>query len=171
LGGNKVLDFWQETQKDNFHFCYINTNKNIIINCVEALFSGNKATMFTNNYKFIIHPATEKCITNSDVASSSSSSLEQDIYDYIAQMYPKNKHLKFTFKFLIDLELINSNLFFVPFPNIHIADFCSFINNRFSNKNTKPNATMIKLCRHLQQLNIKMPKIAIKNPIAQKYLT
>ena len=97
--------------------------------------------------------------------------LDHELDDYVTQMYPKNKHLKYICKMLTAHHLINDQLFFVPFPNVHIADFCSFLNNRFNNKSSKPNSTMIKLCRYLQQLHLKMPKVAIKNPLAQKYLT
>jgi hypothetical protein len=49
------------------------------------------------------------------------------------------------FKILQPLNLIDNNLFFTSFPNIHVADFCSFINNKFE-------------------------KNGGKNPVAQKYV-
>jgi hypothetical protein len=73
------------------------------------------------------------------------------------------------FKILQPLNLIDNNLFFTSFPNIHVADFCSFINNKFE-KNGGTDQKFIKLCKFLRSNQIKFPKIAIKNPVAQKYV-
>lgn len=170
IGGTDVMSFWQEPQKCNFHFCYINNNRNYIINCVEQLFSGHSATMFANKKTFIIHEKDKPCLENETTNNVQDNSIESTINEYLLQMYPKNKHLKFVFKPLLSHNLISENLFFIPFPHVHIADFCSFLNNRLQ-KQSQVNPTMIKLCKYIQQMHLKVPKIAIKNPVAQKYLT
>jgi hypothetical protein len=167
LGGN-VLDFFNDIEKYNFHFCYINCNKNYIINCIDQLFVNKKTTMFANRQKYIIHNENHVCQVepiNADV-----NQIENEINLYLQTAYPRNKHLPFLFKIMLAKNLLNSDLFFVNFPNIHVADFCAFINNRFDKKIDKKN-DLFKLCQYLQKHHIKFPKIAIKNPLAQKYLT
>jgi len=167
LGGTQVMSFWQEPPRFNYHFCYINCNKNYVINYVNNLFLGKQATMFANQQKFIIHSEKETC----DLLSSSSdvNSVEQDVTEYLSSAYPKSKHLFLVAKILLKNKLINSTLFFDKFPQIHLADFCAFINNRFD-KQEKNNIIMTKLCKYMQKENIKFPRIAIKNPYAQKLL-
>lgn len=163
LGGSKVLDFYQEPPKFNFNFCYINCNKNYLINCVENLFLEKKCTMFAVNETYIIHPSKTFCQEESNI-----SSVETQLNEYLTMSYPKNKHLPIVFKILIDKSVVSKDLFFTNFPNIHVADFCSFINNRFGKKETTI-PDLIKLCKYLKKKSIKLPKTCIKNPTAQKY--
>jgi hypothetical protein len=49
LGGPETLDFYQSVQKANYHFAYVNSARNYIINRVENLFNANQqAIMFAN---------------------------------------------------------------------------------------------------------------------------
>lgn len=167
LGGTQVLDFWQEPAKFSYHFCYINCNKNYLINCVDKLFLGLETTMFANHQKFVIHSQHKACSSNTTTVTSN---IQQDLDDYAKNTYPKNKTLHLVFKPMLEHDLINTNLFFKQFPTIHVADFCSFINNRFY-KNETGNAQMIKLCKYMQKKKIRFPKIAIRNPVAIKLFT
>lgn len=166
LGGPAVLDFWQEPIRFNYHFCYINCNRNYLINCVDKLFLGHQTTMFANQQKFVIHSDRTTCHSNAD---SEDSGIQKDLDDFAQKTYPKNKTLHLVFKPLLANNLINDCLFFTHFPSIHIADFCSFINNRFYKNDVKD--IMLKLCKYMQKINIKIPKVAIKNPVAIKLLT
>lgn len=169
MGGKSVLDFWNEPPKYNFHFCYVNCNKNYLINNVDQLFLGKIATMFANQQKFIIHSDNKPC----DLLSQDkhqNNIVEDEINNYLTSTYPKNKHLPLVFKILLQHELVNHSLFFTSFPNIHVADFCTFINNKFD-KREKSKEDIIKFCKFLQKKQIKLPKVAIKNPVAQKLLT
>lgn len=171
IGGQNVMNFWQEPPRFNYFFCYINCNKNYVINFVNNLFLGNKATMFANSEKFVIHGENELCnsnINNNDIEYENN--IEKDVQEYISNAYPKNKNLFLVAKILIKHSLINSTLFFQGFPQIHLADFFAFINNRFD-KIDKPNVQMTKFCKYLQRNNIKFPRIVIKNPKAQKLLS
>lgn len=169
LGGSKVLTYWQEPPKYSFNFCYINCNKNYLINSVEKLFLGKETTMFASEQRFIIHSEKSKCGAAAAAAESSSSELEDQIMVYLNTMYPKNKYLPIVFKILMQHRLINESLFFVSFPRIHIADFCSFIQNRFD-QHERASKDMIKLCKFIRRQSIHFPKIAIKNPIAQNLI-
>ena len=84
-------------------------------------------------------------------------------------MYPKQKFLTLVFDILITNNLIDENLYFIPFQQVHIADFCTFLNNNFGKLNST-DGKYIKLCKYFQNLNLKFPKVGIKNPVAQKYL-
>jgi hypothetical protein len=170
LGGQKVLEFWQESMRYNYHFCYINCNKNYLINNFEQLFIGKLTTMFASQQKFVIHRDNSPCGLQPNSIQSKQTIVEHDVYDFLVQTYPKNKTIRLIFKIMLKHELINDNLFFVDFPNIHIADFCSFINNKFGNKETTP-VIMIKFCKYLTSLKLRFPRISIKNPIAQNMLT
>jgi hypothetical protein len=170
LGGNKVFEFWQESDRYNYHFCYINCNRNYLINNIEQLFLGNQATMFATQQKFIIHRDNESCEQDSDNKIVVTSNVINDnVYEYLNQTFPKNKNIHLVFKILLKHNLIDDTLFFSNFKNIHIADFCSFINNRFGKKETT-NVNMVKLCKYLNNLKIRFPKISIKNPVAQNML-
>lgn len=165
------MEFYQEPIKNNYNFCYINCQKNYLINYIDQLFKNKKATMFANQQKFIIHKPNKYCDTMKDNTNVSENSLIEDqILKFLNTTYPKNKYLPFVFKILVKKNVINDTLFFDHDHNIHIADFCAFINNRFGKKeSTNPN--MLKLCKYLQNKSVKFPKIAIKNPIAQNFLT
>lgn len=149
---------------------------NYLINCVEKILVGQATEMFGNQEVFVIHKKNQLCTASSPPSSSSSSSspsfslLESDINEFLTYAYPKNKKLSLIFNILVKQNLINHDLFFKSFPNIHIADFCSFINNRFGEKN-KNNSVMVKFCKYLNSLGVKLPKIAIKNPVAIKILS
>lgn len=168
LGGKAFVDFYQEPVKQNFHFCYINCNKNYIINCVEHLFKGNRTTMFFGNDRFVIHKVDKFCTALQNQPETIDSG-KDSILDFITTTYPKQKYLPLLFKQLIKKEFINNDLYFEQHPNIHIADFCTFINNKFG-KPEKTDPKFLKLCKYLQAQHVKLPKISIKNPVAQKYL-
>ena len=62
LGGPEALDFFQSVQKANFHFAYVNSARNFIINRVENLFNNTRrAIMFANKQTFLIHDAEKDC--------------------------------------------------------------------------------------------------------------
>lgn len=168
LGGQKVFEFWQESNRYNYHFCYINCNRNYLINNVDQLFLGNQATMFASQQKFIIHKADETCDSQNKTILQPNV-IDTDVFEYLKQSYPKNKNIHIVFQILLKHNLIDENLFFVNFEHIHIADFCSFINNRFGKKE-KTNVNIIKLCKYFNSLKLRFPKIAIKNPVAQTML-
>ena len=164
LGGNEALTFYQEPVKQNYNFCYINANKNYIINYVDHLFKGQKATMFSNSQTWIIHQSNKPC----GQKTTQPNDIQTEVVEYIKSTYPKQKHLILALNVFLKHNLIDSNLYFIPVP-IHFADVCTFLNNRFGKVNTT-DIQYIKLCKYLQLHKIKMPKIAIKNPVAQKYL-
>jgi hypothetical protein len=89
------------------------------------------------------------------------------VSDFIESTYPKQKYLKIVAKILEKHNLVNNDLFFVNFPDIHLADFCSFINNKFDKKE---NARLIKLCKFIQTQKIRFANVCIKNSRAKKYL-
>lgn len=122
--------------------------------------------MFANTTTFIIHKMDESCGQSNHEPESNDINVE--IMDFVKTTYPKQKYLSLVFSIMLKKDLINNDLCFVNF-NIHIADFCSFINNKFGNK-TSTNSDFLKLCKHLQKQKIKFPKVSIKNPVAQKYL-
>jgi hypothetical protein len=138
-----------------------------MINCIDQFFQGINVTMFVNNDTFVIHKSDQSC--HSLPTESSKPLLMTTVHDFIKSMYPKQKFLFLVFNLLVNQKLINDDLYFIPFPKIHIADFCSFINNKFGKINTT-DQRFIKLCKHFQGLNLKFPKVSIKNTVAQKYL-
>jgi len=161
-----VLKFYQEVPKHNFHFCYLNTNKNYIINQIDQLFLGEKTIMFSNEEYFVIHKADQPC---SDANAENLPRHSSSVQDFVKETYPKQKHLKLIFDILEKHILFDDNLFCTQFPNIHLADICSFFLNRFF-KNDKTDGRYIKFCKFLQQKGVKLPKICVKNPYAQKLL-
>lgn len=168
LGGPNVLNFYNEVPQAAFHFAYINNLRNYIINRVEGLFTTTqKATMFVNNKMYIIHDIEQDCSSLSDENLSSSESKIPPVLEFIISTYPKQKYLKIVGNVLIKHVLLNQDLFFISFENIHLADFCAYINNRFD-KNDNPR--LIKLCKMLHGQSIRFPNICIKNPMAKKYL-
>ena len=132
------------------------------------MFQGKNATMFVNNEIFIIHNENHPCGIEEHQSSEVSYSRKK-IYEFIKNMYPKQKYLTLVFDILITNNLIDENLYFIPFHHIHIADFCTFLNNNFG-KLITTDSKYIKLCKYLQNLSLKFPKVGIKNPVAQKYL-
>jgi hypothetical protein len=89
------------------------------------------------------------------------------VLDFINSTYPKQKFLKIVANILVKHNLINNELFFKEFHNIHVADFCAYINNRFEKQE---NTRLVKLCKMLQNKNIKFPHVCIKNLTARRYL-
>jgi len=165
LGGAKSIDFYQQPLKQNYHFCYINSIKNYIINTIDTLLQGKNTTMFANNELYVIHPENISCVTSEPHHKSK----KHNVLEFIQTMYPKQKFLSLVFEPLVRLQLIDDDLYFThPLP-IHVADFASFLNNKFS-KNVPNSNKFIKLCKYLNTLNLKFPKVGIKNPMAQKYL-
>jgi hypothetical protein len=169
LGGQPALNFFSNPVKYNFHFCYINCNKNYMINYAEKLFTENKAIMFANQEIFVIHNADETC-NKLKTDKNADNSIFTECQSFLTRSYPKNKVLPLILKILTKNNLINEDLFFTMFPNIHIADFLSFINNKFG-KNNSYDPSMFKLCKYLNAQAIRLPKIAIKNPAAQKLIS
>ena len=165
LGGPEALDFFQSVQKANFHFAYVNSARNYIINQVENLFNATRqAIMFANKQTFIIHDADRDC---SQASGSPDEKTNTAASDFIQSTYPKQKYLKIVAKILEKNNLVNDDLFFLNFTDIHLADFCSFINNKFDKKE---NVRLIKLCKFIQSQKIRFPNVCIKNPKAKKYL-
>ena len=178
LGGNAVLDFYQKPFRSNYHWAYINTAKCYLINCIETLFQTDKtgaATMFVNDTVYVIHPADELCVKADANASASSNissdnvSIQDKMNEFFLTAYPKNKILPLVFKNIVAKQLVDHDLFFVKYPSVHVADFCSFINNKFG-KESSSNVTYIKLCKFLKAQAIKFPHIIVKNPIARPLL-
>jgi hypothetical protein len=166
LGGIQALEFYQDVEKSNFHFAYVNSARNYIINKVENLFNATqRAVMFANKETFIIHRADQDCSQSS--GSNDETTDHTLVSDFVQSTYPKQKYLKIVATILEKHDLINEDLFFIQFDNIHLADFLSFINNRFDKKK---NTNLIKLCKVLQTENVKFPNVCIKNPVAKKYL-
>jgi hypothetical protein len=129
LGGPEALEFFQSVQKANFHFAYVNSARNFIINRVENLFNDTKrAIMFANKQTFLIHDAEQDCSQAS--GSTEDKTDNTTVSDFIESTYPKQKYLKIVAKILEKRNLINDDLFFLNFTDIHLADFCSFINNK-----------------------------------------
>lgn len=172
FGGSGFLDFYNEPPKYNYNFCYINCNKNYIINDIGNLFSGNIVNMFTNGQRFLIHPQNETCpnLTSNDQTQTLSNSTEKNVNQFISENYPKNKYLHIVFKILLKKDLINNDLFFKDFSNLHIVDFCAFINNRFGKKD-KTDVNLLKFCKYLKTESIRFPKVCIKNPVASVLIT
>lgn len=144
---------------------------------MDQLFKGSSATMFANNEQFTIHPLDQPCsLANITTSSSlndtanSEESIGDQVQNFVINTYPKNKFLPLVFKNLVKHNLIDSDLFFIDFPTIHLADFCAFINNSFGNKKTKSNSLLLKLCRFIRTKHIKFPVICIKNPVARQAL-
>jgi hypothetical protein len=165
LGGPAALDFYQTVPKANYHFAYVNSARNYIINQVENLFNNTqRAIMFANKQTYIIHDAEQDC---SQPLGSPEEKINSAVSDFIQSTYPKQKYLKIVAKILEKQNLVNEDLFFLNFPEIHLADFCSFINNRFEKKE---NVRLIKLCKFIQSQKIRFPNVCIKNSSAKKYL-
>lgn len=164
MGGPEVLNFYQEPIRYNYNFLYINCNKNYLINCVDQLLLGKETTMFANQEKYIIHKSNATCSDLSD-----NNTTDAEVYSFLNSIYPKQKHLKLIFKLLLKHNLINADLNFKSFPNIHVADFCSFITNPFGD-DQKINPNIKRLCKYLQSLGLNFPKCAIKNKHALKLL-
>lgn len=136
---------------------------------MEKLFSGKKnATMFLNKDIFVIHKLNKPCGHAAD-STETVVQIDEDVLTFISSTYPKQKFLPLIFKILLQNKLIDSQMFIVNFQNIHIADLCTFINNAFG-KLDKTEPRFIKLCKYLQSLSLKFPKISVKNPVAQKFL-
>jgi hypothetical protein len=165
LGGPEALDFFQSVQKANYHFAYVNSVKNYIINQVENLFNNDKpAVMFANKQTFLIHDADKDC---SQASSSPEEQTNTAVSDFIQSTYPKQKYLKIVAKILEKHKIVNEDLFFLNFVDIPLADFCSYINNKFDKKD---NVRMMKLCKFIQSQKIRFPNVCIKNSRAKKYL-
>jgi hypothetical protein len=164
LGGIEALNFYQEVPKSSFHFAYINSSRNYIINKVENLLNDRQnATMFANKHTYTIHESNQYCSMPEEESISDNTSVS----DFINSTYPKQKFLKIVGNILVKHSLITDDLFFKDFLNVHVADFCAYINNRFEKQE---NTRLIKLCKMLQSKNIKFPHVCIKNMTARRYL-
>jgi len=148
-----------------------------VVNYVDRLFQDSWATMFVNNEQFLIHPIHAPCSTTPEAPHSDDdddqedlTSIHHQVQDFVIQAYPKNKFLPMVFQKLVKCDLIDEDLFFKKFPTIHVADFCTFLNNRFYKK-TKTGVQLLKLCKFIRSQRIKVPSIAIKNPLALRALS
>lgn len=166
---SQLLEFFNEIPRHSYNFVYLNLKTNYAINRIENLFLGKQTEMFSNDMKFVIHPTNTACCSHPR-SSEPSSDTKTQVLNFLKESYPKNKHLPLLFGILLAQNLINNNLFFVNFEKIHIADFCSFILNRFLTRE-KSDPNMIKFCKYLKSRNIHLPKICIKNSIASSLLT
>jgi len=124
--------------------------------------------MFVNNEIYVIHPENQLCGV-SHGTNGSEDQTKSAVVEFINTTYPKQKYLLLIFNPLVRLNMINDDLYFEAYPDIHIADFCVFLNNKFG-KIENTNNRVIKLCKYLQSNKLKFPKVSVKNPVAQKYL-
>src|SRR5450830_1048903 len=97
LGGIEALNFYQNVERGNYHFAYINTSRNYIINRVDLLFTTQKATMFANKEQFVIHRVNETCQSDLSTETQVPSIIEQ-LNDFAHVNYPKQKFLQIVFK-------------------------------------------------------------------------
>jgi hypothetical protein len=137
-----------------------------LINCVEKLFQDKNVTMFVNKEIFLIHHQNQPCGISQNQSKVFS---KHKVFDFITNMYPKQKYLTLVFELIIEKNLIDDRLYFIDFSNVHVADFCTFINNKFGKINLTDHK-YIKLCKYLQTQKLQFPKVSIKNPVAHKYL-
>jgi len=121
--------------------------------------------MFINKQLFVIHEIDQNC---SQQSGSSQEPSNNHVTDFISVTYPKQKYLALVGKILEKHNLINDDLFFVDFNDVHIADFISFINNRFDKQKENPRLT--KLCKFMQSKRIRLANVCVKNNKAKKYL-
>lgn len=173
LGGLDILKFFQNVPKGNFNFCYINNKRNYVINKVDSFFIRPHETikMFSGSQEYVIHLSTELCrSSNPEDNHITTQNIKLEIEQILQTMYPKQKYLTIVTNILIKNGAINNDLYLVDSPNLHIIDFFRFINNTFD-KNIKPDAHMLQLCKQLQRKRIKFPIACIKNPIARKYIS
>jgi hypothetical protein len=170
LGDADILSFYQDVPKHQFHFLYANCQRNYLINRVDNLFRGTDATMYIHNTLYVIHPHNKPCsrtIENEPINSGDTT--QQRIDNFLRSTYPKQKYLPLLFSILHPHALFNQHLFFNDFVNVHVADFCSFIVNPFGKPGTT-DAKFVKVCKYLQAKHIVLPKVAVKNPVAAKFL-
>jgi hypothetical protein len=142
--------------------------KNYLINKIDCLLKGEEVIMLLGGEKFIIHKLSEPCDLHPTEHNMDMDSIHP-AKEFVIQTYPKQKYLKLVIDILDRHNLIDHNLYFTPFPNMHLVDVCAFFNNRFG-KHESTDAKLIKLCKFLQKKQIKFPKVSIKNPVAQKYV-
>jgi len=122
--------------------------------------------MFVNSEIFVIHLESQPC--GGGQTSTNEQKVKHKVLGFVQSMYPKQKFLPLIFDSIVQMNLINDKMYFTDHPHVHVADFCSFINNRFGKNEVAPK--FIKLCKYLQSLDLRFPKAAVKNPLAQKYL-
>lgn len=175
LGDTTVLTFYQDVPYYNFHFLYINCQKNYLINRVDQLFRGTSTTMYLQKQTYVIHPAHQPCLSknpstdSNDSSDNSSHSIQQRIDTFLRTTYPKQKYLPLVFSILHPHTLFDAHLFFHDFKNIHVADFISFLINPFG-KIDSTDHKFVRVVKYLQSKHIVLPKVAVKNPVAVKYL-
>lgn len=167
--GTDVLTFYHTQPKINFQFMYINSKKNYLIINVQQLFDRHPidVKMFTNQQQYVIHLTSTSC-GNSKSTTTSNQTIANDVNDLISTLYPKHKSLHLVTNELLKNNAINENLKFVDEPTVHLADFLRYINNTFD-KNIKPNANILKLCKKLQAQQICFANLCVKNPHAKRY--
>jgi len=122
--------------------------------------------MFASKQLFVIHEADQSCSQESGFSQEPPNNTH--VSEFIQETYPKQKYLTLVGKLLEKNNLINDDLFFVDFNDVHLADFCAFINNRFDKK--KENTRMTKLCKFIQSKRVRFPNVCIQNVRAKKYL-
>lgn len=122
--------------------------------------------MFVDNTEYVIHQADQPCGLSQE--QNLSETTKHQVLDFIHLMYPKQKFLTLVFNPIIHHNLLTNDLYFNDFPNVHVADFCTFLNNRFCKKDIS--AKFVKLSKYLRGKGLRFPKVSIKNPMAQKLL-
>lgn len=167
LGGAKALTFYQVNEWQNYHFAYINSKKNYLINNSDVLLDGHSTTMFYQNQVFTIHPQEKPC--GQPTTSPLPSSLAESIHHFLQTNYPKQKLLTLVFDPLIQKDLINENFYFKINENVHIIDFIRWLNNRFD-KNEKPPNPLKPIIKTLQIEKIRFPHACVLNPVAKRLL-
>lgn len=126
--------------------------------------------MYVNNTLFVIHLHAKPCpLTMKNDVNNSEPTVQHHIDTFLQTTYPKQKYLPLLFSILRPHALFNQHLFFNDFMNVHIADFCSFIGNPFG-KLASTDAKFIKVCKYIQSKHIVLPRVAVKNPVAAKFL-
>jgi hypothetical protein len=130
---------------------------------VNRLLSRLPTVMFSDERLFTVHDSQHPCGREALQIPA-----EQAVLDAVSSRWPKQKQWISFFKPVLKHDLIDENLFFKD-PQVHVLDFCSFLNNSFPTPT--PDPKMIKLFKLLQHKGIRAAKIAVKNKTAQKYLT
>jgi hypothetical protein len=144
--------------------------KNYLINQIDCLLKGESVTMLLGGEKFVIHKLSEPCDLNAEEGGPEQNNTHfHPAKDFVAEMYPKQKYMPYIINTLVKKNLIHEDLYFIDFPDLHLADVCTFFNNRFGKHESTP-VKLIKLCKYLQQNDIRFPIVSIKNPVAKKYV-
>jgi len=167
LGGKNAVDFYQNSELQNYHFCYINSKKNFLINQVDNLLTGYPTSMFASGITYVIHDENKPC--GQSLPTQTAFQLSEAITKFLNTTYPKQKLLPLVLNILLQKDLITDEFYFKDHNNVHIIDFCRYILNKFD-KNDKPNPALKNLIKTLQANQVRFPNACISNPMAKKLL-